>query len=202
MKDWSKVRNDTSEFLKLSFGHRDIITKGQGRLWPPGANNLPPAGNLSISIDRRQRFGYVFREDPGFGTFNSGSIVPVSDWKGLTTAFLDPLSTAWDLVPYSFVADWFVNVGNCLQQDGQLYRNITIADGFNRRKSTVTGVSLTSDEFNVTDVTFRDVSPFYERSSTVTLPSSTLTIDLPDASLKHLIDSIFLLTQRHKRPAL
>ena len=67
---------------------------------------------------------------------------------------------------------------------------------------TVTGVSLTSSEFNVTDVTFRDVSPFYERSSTVTLPSSTLTIDLPDASLKHLIDSVFLLTQRHKRPAL
>lgn len=27
---------------------------------------------------------------------------------------IDPAITAWELVPYSFVADWFVNVGECL----------------------------------------------------------------------------------------
>lgn len=27
----------------------------------------------------------------------------------------DPLTTAWELVPYSFVVDWFVNIGNAVQ---------------------------------------------------------------------------------------
>lgn len=28
---------------------------------------------------------------------------------------LNPLSVAWELVPYSFVVDWFVNIGQCLE---------------------------------------------------------------------------------------
>lgn len=28
--------------------------------------------------------------------------------------FVNPLSVAWELVPFSFVVDWFVNVGQCL----------------------------------------------------------------------------------------
>ncbi len=30
--------------------------------------------------------------------------------------FLNPLLIAWELIPFSFVADWFVNVGDCLSE--------------------------------------------------------------------------------------
>lgn len=30
------------------------------------------------------------------------------------TAFIDPVTTAWELVPFSFVADWFINIGDNL----------------------------------------------------------------------------------------
>lgn len=40
--------------------------------------------------------------------------VDIPQLSGLT----DPLSIAWELVPYSFVADWFIPIGNWLQGRG------------------------------------------------------------------------------------
>jgi hypothetical protein len=30
-------------------------------------------------------------------------------------AFIDPLTTAWEIVPYSFIVDWFVNIGDLVK---------------------------------------------------------------------------------------
>jgi hypothetical protein len=30
-------------------------------------------------------------------------------------AFIDPLTTLWEIVPYSFIVDWFVNIGDLVK---------------------------------------------------------------------------------------
>jgi hypothetical protein len=44
---------------------------------------------------------------------------------------LNPVSIAWELVPYSFVVDWFIDIGSCLRnyETGLLY-NTLFREGF------------------------------------------------------------------------
>jgi hypothetical protein len=80
-----------------------------------------------------QRSGSATFDDPVFSTTTTGGYrvqytgvfdVPsqpsVQDWTSL-----NPLSVAWELVPFSFVVDWFVGVGQCLEnwENWFLYRN-------------------------------------------------------------------------------
>lgn len=41
---------------------------------------------------------------------------------------LNPLSVAWELVPFSFVADWFVNIGDCIAE-ASAFAGVTVLTG-------------------------------------------------------------------------
>lgn len=45
-------------------------------------------------------------------TADYGSKMNLSAFKW---GFLDPIGTAWDVIPYSFVVDWFLNIGDALK---------------------------------------------------------------------------------------
>jgi hypothetical protein len=72
----------------------------------PGSGGLNPTTHKSS--------GYVV----AYAEFNSGasSFDQTAQRLGLT----DPLLLAWELIPYSFVIDWFLNVGSFIQATGTI----------------------------------------------------------------------------------
>jgi len=72
-------------------------------------------------------------------------VLPARHWLhdaqagGLT----NPAGVIWELVPYSFVLDWFVHVGNYLQNQSAL-AGLNIVDGYTGIKSTLTISSVLS----------------------------------------------------------
>lgn len=69
--------------------------------------------------------------------------IPVSALKfaqeiGLT----NPLNTAWELVPYSFVVDWFLPIGNWLQNQQALYGVVVEKASVTRSSSSVVNTSV------------------------------------------------------------
>ena len=205
MMDWHSIHKRALKAYRMSFGHGDTVTVPFRMLGPQIPSDIP-AFSGRVTFSRSHRFGFVMSDEDGFATFNGGSFRPVSDWKDLATAFLNPVATAWELVPFSFVADWFVNVGDILQQQGQLYNNVSISDGFSRRRSVVSNVSFDNYDSDILDrrmsiqrFQFSEPHSFYQRDFTDRIPSVNLSIDTEFHSFKHVIDSIFLLTQRIKR---
>lgn len=57
---------------------------------------------------------------------------------------LNPLSVAWELIPFSFVADWFVNIGDCISEL-TAWNGVTILTG---GSSTCVTFNGTLTEFN------------------------------------------------------
>ena len=155
-----------------------------------------------ITLERRHRHGIIYANRDGYAVFDNGSLRPVSDWKELATAFINPREVAWELTPYSFVADWFLNVGDILAQQGQLYHNIDIVDGFDRRDIRFKSFTIKGERngrpVNVS-AELSAVDSFYSRLHTSSIPFATLDLDTTFSSFKHVLDGIFLLTQRIKR---
>jgi hypothetical protein len=54
---------------------------------------------------------------------------------------LNPLTVAWELIPFSFVADWFVNIGDCIAE-ATAFAGLTILDGGSLRTSDTVGVCI------------------------------------------------------------
>lgn len=60
---------------------------------------------------------------------------------GNKIGLLNPLTVAWELIPFSFVADWFVNVGDCIAE-ATAFTGLTILDGGALRTSDTVGVCI------------------------------------------------------------
>lgn len=78
--------------------------------------------------------------------------------SGLT----DPLSVAWELVPFSFVIDWFIPIGNYLSARGlvsslegtMVISTLTVRRGIGLKRIDGAGFIISDDHASVTDVTF------------------------------------------------
>lgn len=116
----------------------------------------------------------------------------VAQLSGLT----DPLSVAWELVPFSFVVDWFIPIGQYLDARGLA--------------SSLQGTFVVSRKFRATASHPRlrpprlmaDVPYTYERVVFTRTVSTTLAIPLPEVkplgkslSWAHCVNALALLTQ-------
>lgn len=93
---------------------------------------------VETSVSRRCELGIVYSiTDPA-----------LFDTNRLSS--LNPLSIAWELVPYSFVADWFVDVGGYLADwEAALFNGLTFHSGYRtdsymiRTTGSVSGIKRT-----------------------------------------------------------
>jgi len=113
------------------------------------------------------------------------------------------ISLGWELVPYSFVADWFANTGTFLEGLGAYYTTRLLVGGYTERSF----IRETKTALNTTAISGRTVnrSANYTGVSTQlflnrvpTLPPPNFTIKPKTFSVekpKHVLDGIALLSQ-------
>jgi hypothetical protein len=77
------------------------------------------ANEETVSDQKKFRMGFSFASDP-----LDESMGDLAQW-----GLLNPLTVVWELVPFSFVADWFINASDYLNQ-ATVYRGLQMFDGF------------------------------------------------------------------------
>lgn len=199
MEDFMRVHKKIAKIQRFSAGHGKLV-RVSDVFYPSPYFQL----EVTAVLQRRHRWGVIYQDTDTYATFNNGLLIPVKDWQTAALAFINPAEVAWELTPYSFVADWFVNVGDMLEQIGQLYRYVDVVDGFDRKDVKLKSVSvrviapsadLASFELRRAEL----LHGFYSRVHTVAFPQISPQLDTEIRSVKHVIDSLALLTQRFKR---
>ncbi len=136
-RKWVKAKGASSKWLEFHFGWSPLIgdiydgaevLTGTWRDGPVSASSsgrfrhvYPPPGDYSKGhvddIRYRVRCAAVVR-------ITNPNLYQLSQW-GLT----NPLEVAWELVPFSFVVDWFTNLGSMIGSMSDL-QGITLADAY------------------------------------------------------------------------
>lgn len=114
----------------------------------------------------------------------------------------NPASVVWELIPFSFVVDWFVNVSDFLNQFSE-FHGVALVNPFNSIKTTTFCSGSRNQWYPVPGVTL--YSAFQVQSRRVTfkrqlgIPAVTLKIRAPKPlSVTRGITAISLLLQRLK----
>jgi hypothetical protein len=112
-----------SNWLQLQYGWLPLLKDVYD-----GAEFL--AHHLSYPLQKvvrvHRRVKGTVANDYGYATFGGALCYTKLDIKAIIaekdvvalSGLTDPLSVAWELLPYSFVIDWFIPVGNYLQARG------------------------------------------------------------------------------------
>lgn len=176
--------NDAKSAVEALNTHVDKFNKGRSRT----------SEDLTTSVDTLHdfygRFQLLVRE----------KIIGKRTYRGIAyckTDFLsdgrvqtDPFVTAWELVPYSFVVDWFINIGNYVATIrptllGEYFGvGSSMQTEYSYRREVVLA-SLTSpwDGFVTNCLTEVDISHYTRQPTDAALPAPFLELSIP-----HLID--------------
>jgi hypothetical protein len=112
---------------------------------------------------------------------------------------IDPSSMAWELTPWSFVADWFIPIGSYLSARG-LAQSVsgTFVTTISQREYffTQSGLSLNIWDKKVTDFNWRYMRVIVDRtvSSTLATPKPSFKTLGKVASWQHCVNAVALLT--------
>ncbi len=187
-------RNDkdiASQWLELQYGWLPLLADVKG-----GAEFL--AHNLNFPLQQVVRVRMrVEKTKPTWATsspstskmgnvqINSyGQIKAILKEKDVAqlSGLLDPLSVAWELVPYSFVIDWFLPIGDWLQNRGLA--------------SALTGTFVTSriDRLNCSNLIGQGGWTFtgstYSQERIITSRSVSSSLDVPFPTVKGLEEAV------------
>lgn len=110
-----------------------------------------------------------------------------------------PVSTLWEMIPYSFVFDWFISISNYLAAC-DTHRLIETAYGWvsNRTKFELVGSHMQYTSGNTNYFNDRDYTYYHEtfdRSVIFSIPTPSLPRYSPHLSTQRLLNSAALLTQ-------
>jgi hypothetical protein len=201
VKDTTGVASDT--WLAWQYGIRPLISDLQGAVseyWKVRAAS-PVIRSFKFSVSNDTRFGGVLIDVPS-GTrattylVQKAKIVAHAEFQDSAQAWdqsaqrlglTDPLLLGWELIPYSFVIDWFINVGDFLQASG------TFA-GLKRIGITVTTRTTevsTNAQGNGHGVLRRTLVSRQPKS----LPNAVLRIKSSPLSVSHVTSALALIRQ-------
>lgn len=104
------------------------------------------------------------------------------------------LVNLWDLVPYSFVIDWFVDVGGLLERidNNLLFKTLNINYVVTSSKST-TILSISDPQSGITGNYYRVA---YHRGVSDQCPTPSLTLQLTSKDFDHYVEASALIIQR------
>lgn len=172
-KNRKKARNEkevSARWLELQYGWAPLLNdlygvmvdSEHGFLREPRYSATATAEEVS-QVNNRRKNGYVYYED-SYGTVTHRCKVRLDyTLRGVDLAalsrlgVLNPAEVAWELVPYSFVVDWFLPIGEYLS-------TLDAAIGGTFRGGSVTKVT----EIRVNS----KLTPQYTRTSTSSLSAS------------------------------
>lgn len=157
----SKQASDA--WLELHFGWEPLVQDIGSSIDNIQGTGKAPTKNQKVFVRGRGAFdGRYFAKDPSdpwwatnsvdtrwLSSVRCAAIVSVNN-PNLALAnqmgFVNPLSVAWEAVPFSFVVDWFSNVGQCLSACTDFVGyDISNAYTTTFRKATTTKLNYTTD---------------------------------------------------------
>lgn len=118
---------------------------------------------------------------------------------------LNPVSIAWELLPYSFVADWFIDIGGYLRntETALIYGNVVLDYGYSTQTQLVTvtesiqgAAPLSSNVLRTMSVSGSQWSKSKERLTFTSWPSPTPPKFDPKLGTSRLISAASLLSQQ------
>lgn len=122
---WSPLLKDVYTGLEVIADHvPPWRVRASARSYFPGTRGKPhPGGNAE---------GTYYWEGPLTVRVKLGATLEVSNrnlWLANSLGLINPLGVAWEITPFSFVADWFTNVGTVVNGLTDTY-GLSISDGF------------------------------------------------------------------------
>lgn len=142
-------RDIHSYWLELQYGWKPLLMDVHGGAVALAKTNVPGRDVIHVSASSHRTIVSTFGRD-NLGL--RGSITHTGKcWltykirnDGLVAAnrlgLLNPALIAWELVPFSFVADWFVNIGDVIKES-TAFAGLTILDSGSSYKQTATGLA-------------------------------------------------------------
>lgn len=215
----SSIRRSTKgvsrSWLELQYGWKPLLSDIDGMTNYLASLDNIIVGRASASATRRitwsKRSALTGGYDLDFGYWDityrytvyyqaALPVIPNMTQLGLT----NPLLIVWELVPYSFVVDWFLPIGNALEQlDATLGLKFN-SGGYSsfkqtkrtRRRSTRTTSSTLDDE---SDKTYQFEGVYVNRTTLVSFPTAVLPTLKNPITLGHLANATALLRVAFRR---
>jgi hypothetical protein len=166
-------KNLSNWWLEYSYGWKPLLSDiyGSCEALANAYYLKKPLEITGSATSNEVRYNYIV----GGGNFGLGGVPPIAKWSETSfysyteksrytlrvledepllqamasTGLTNPALLAWELLPYSFVIDWFLPVGNWLQQQ-EYARGFKFVTGtFSRRRTGTAVVKLTSSRGNL-----------------------------------------------------
>jgi hypothetical protein len=181
-------------WLELHFGWEPLVQDIGNNIENIQGTGKAPTGNTKLRlVSKSGTGGQSYFKDPADHDYERntkattwvtaarmGALVSVEN-PNLALAnqmgFVNPLSVAWEAVPFSFVVDWFANVGQCLAA-------MTEFAGYNIEDAYTTTFRKTNTTFlNATDDSVYWVIRQYNKASSQAI-SVNRSLGIPGPTLK------------------
>lgn len=202
LRNLRNLKGVAGEYLKLNYGIlptisdiQDIIAAFKKRrygtdrygntVYRAGHSDLVSSEQLDFTLDQKIKLA-IANEDDDFQL-----LLEKVDNVGLLPTF----ENLWDLVRYSFVIDWFVNIGDFLARVDDRLRltRYNIQYATLSRKKTMSGYSAGSATYPfVGSIVWEDYHRWAQRSC----PLPPLTLQFNPLPTSHWLDGAALLIQR------
>jgi hypothetical protein len=196
----------SNNWLELQYGWLPLLSDvHDGAEFLAQRLSCPAIVRSSVS---RSRQGTVSCNNPAFDPLlhecytRKGIIAFVSEVDPVQlSGLLDPLSVAWELLPYSFVADWFIPIGSYLSARGLAQSLTGTFVTSTKQKWAIRGVRNNSYWGAGGDAQYPSSAIFDSGISFTRTVSNSLAVPLPSpkplekvASWKHCANAVALLT--------
>jgi hypothetical protein len=179
-------------------GHPIRVSASEVSDWRVATFDTAPLGD-----PRTQEIEKIFQcRITGFWALTTGGLNSVAGYTSL-----NPVSIAWELVPYSFVADWFVDIGGYLRNlESSLLYNSDFTGGYINERSKETIRESCQGGYTEWSVSVKGstVTKEFQRKVLSTSPSPRPPSFNPKLGTERLINAASLLSQmlhslKHKR---